>query len=111
MIEPSRCDAASTIEVPGTSNIFAAGIADRTTEAGRVGDLVGLLMAHADDLGDLDDADGGLQHLIHLVSRSFAATPNLLIDGSTGNTRAPLFERGRGREIRAWSSSTCIKFV
>jgi hypothetical protein len=38
---------------------------DRTGEAGRVGDLVGLLMAHADELGDLDDADGGLQHLIH----------------------------------------------
>ena len=34
MIEPSRCDAASTIEVPGTSNIFGAGIADPPAPAG-----------------------------------------------------------------------------
>ena len=34
MIEPSRCDAASTIEVAGTSNIFGAGLADPPAPAG-----------------------------------------------------------------------------
>jgi hypothetical protein len=34
MIEPSRCDAASTIEVPGSSNIFGAGRADPPAPAG-----------------------------------------------------------------------------
>jgi hypothetical protein len=34
MIEPSRCGAASTIEVAGTSNIFGAGIADPPAPAG-----------------------------------------------------------------------------
>jgi hypothetical protein len=34
MIEPSRCDTASTIEVPGSSNIFGAGIADPPAPAG-----------------------------------------------------------------------------
>jgi hypothetical protein len=33
-IEPSRCDVASTIEVPGSSNIFGAGIADPPAPAG-----------------------------------------------------------------------------
>ena len=39
-IEPSRCDAASTIEVPGTSNIFGAGIADPPAPAGGGGGTV-----------------------------------------------------------------------
>jgi hypothetical protein len=34
MIEPSRCEAASTIKVSGTSNIFGAGIADPPAPAG-----------------------------------------------------------------------------
>ena len=34
MIEPSRCDGASTIKVPGTSNIFGAGLADPPAPAG-----------------------------------------------------------------------------
>ena len=34
MIEPTRCDGASTIEVPGTSNIFGAGIGDPPAPAG-----------------------------------------------------------------------------
>jgi hypothetical protein len=34
MVEPSRCDVASTVEVPGTSNIFGAGIADPPAPAG-----------------------------------------------------------------------------
>jgi hypothetical protein len=34
MIEPSRCEAASTIKVSGTSNIFGAGLADPPAPAG-----------------------------------------------------------------------------
>ena len=34
MIEPSQCDAASTIDVPGTSNIFGAGLVDPPAPAG-----------------------------------------------------------------------------
>lgn len=34
MVDPAPCDAASTIEVPGTSNIFGAGSADPPAPAG-----------------------------------------------------------------------------
>jgi hypothetical protein len=39
-IEPSQCDASSTIDVPGTSNIFGAGIADPPAPAGGGGGTV-----------------------------------------------------------------------
>jgi hypothetical protein len=67
----------------------AAGVlGERSGEAWFTGDLVGALLAHSEELGELDEADGGRSSRHGLVSRSLAMGAYLLVRALEGSRRA-----------------------